>query len=73
MELKKKHLVTKIDVLGTLRTFEPTDHFFIRTEELQMDYKTFRNKYDRLRQSGFIDGKFFMKEHPNGVLVFRTE
>lgn len=73
MECKKSHLRTNLDVLGTLRTFEPLDSFFIRTEDSKMDYKTIRNKYDRLKSQGFIDGKFTFLNHEKGVLVFRTE
>lgn len=73
MEYKKNHLRTNIDVLGTLRTFEPLDSFFIRTEDSKMEYKTIVNKYYRLKTQGFIDGKFTFIKHEKGVLVFRTE
>ena len=67
--MQTSHLkkIERTDILSTLRSFEVGESEFIPFSESQVETNTWRARYDILRRTGVIDGKFVIHASKNGM------
>lgn len=68
----KKRLT--VDILSTLRSFQPKETELILFEDSHTETNTFSARYQQLKSQGVLDGtfSFYRSNNPKGTIIVRT-